>query len=926
MYKYTLSILSALGILFLITCGNNIQNPFTQDKAKVFLHLESSTKATSDTAITDTTGNTIRIGVSYFMPSYFDSVVITVEKTIQSVDTFFVCGKTDIKDDTAWFEYAFKSEGIRTVTATGYVAGGYKPSAIATITAIARPVVLVNHKPALIVTGRKSIITTEACTLSVSANDTDTAQVHTFQVTKGPTGYVFTNHIFTWKPTPADTGTDSVTFTVADNGTPVMSDTQTVTIIISPPVLPLNHKPILVITGRTTITTAEICTLTISVTDPDSGQTHSMTILTAPQGYAFKDSVFTWMPPAGFLGSDTTRKDSVTFTTTDNGTPPLRDTAKAVIIVKKNIPKKFTLTLAIAGSGTTTPSSSALVDSSADTAVTASANPGNSFVNWTTNGSNAIIATPTSAATRITLNGNATVTANFKADSFKITFDPNQGSGTMAQQTILSGATVNLSPNAFMRTGYTFTGWSTIQDGTISYYDGSSYTMGKSNVVLYAKWTIKTYVLTIAKTGNGTTNPAPGTVDVDTGVAATITAKPGIGYSFVNWSVTGPALVKSLTSDSTTVKLSGDASVTANFTINTYTLSIISGGNGTATGGGDGNYGTIKNISATPASGYQFLNWTVTSGNVSIGSITSASTTATLSNSNATVQANFTPIIDTVKFNCNGGTAVANLAIQYGRTIGTAPATTMTGFVVDGWYTEAAFTNKYGFSTPVTANITLYAKWVVRDVNGNIYDTVKIGNQIWMKQNFAATKYNDSSAISLVTDSATWANRTTEGYCYYNNTTNADSIKKFGPLYNWYAVNTGKLAPAGWHVPSQAEWDTLQDYLIAHGFNWDNTTTGNKIAKAMAAQTDWMPSSTASGIVGNNLALNNKCGFTGLPAGLRDYGGGFSYVGIIGNWWSTTNAGYPNGSYYCYLFNTYDYLYRNDWFNNSGFSVRLLRD
>jgi uncharacterized protein (TIGR02145 family) len=118
----------------------------------------------------------------------------------------------------------------------------------------------------------------------------------------------------------------------------------------------------------------------------------------------------------------------------------------------------------------------------------------------------------------------------------------------------------------------------------------------------------------------------------------------------------------------------------------------------------------------------------------------------------------------------------------------------------------------------------------------------------------------------------------------------------------------------------------LQDYLIAHGFNWDNTTSGNKIAKAMAAQTDWIASSAASGIVGNNLALNNRSGFTALPAGLREYGGGFSYVGIIGNWWSTTNAGYPNGSCYCYLFNTYDYLYRNDWFNNSGFSVRLLRD
>ena len=220
-------------ITSVFTCGNNPQNPFTQDKAKVFLHLESSAKIDSDSTITDTVGNTIRIGVSYFMPSYFDSVVITVEKTIQSVDTFFVCRKADIKDDTAWFECAFKDSGTRTVTATGYVEGGYKPSAIATIRAIAQPVVPVNHKPVLIVTGRKTITTAEACTLFVSVNDSDTAQAHSFKMVKGPNGYAFSNQIFTWKPSPADTGIDSIVFTVADNGIPVMSDTQTIILTVN---------------------------------------------------------------------------------------------------------------------------------------------------------------------------------------------------------------------------------------------------------------------------------------------------------------------------------------------------------------------------------------------------------------------------------------------------------------------------------------------------------------------------------------------------------------------------------------------------------------------------------------------------------------------------------------------------------------------
>jgi len=1011
-------------VAIIFTCTSNLTNPFTQDKAQVFLHLESSAKFTSDSTITDTAGNKVSIGISYFMPGYFDSVIITIGKTIQNLDTFFIRKKADIKDDTAWYDYTFKSEGTRTITATGFVAGGNKPTASATITVIARPVLPINHKPTLIITGRKSITTAEACTLFVSANDSDAAQAHSYQVLKGPSGYGFANQIFTWKPTAADTGIDSVTFTVADNGTPIMADTQTIALAVSGIVIPVNHKPTLIIAGKKaislteictlsvsanhadsnqtltykvlkgpqgytfsnqvfiwkptaadtgidsvtftvadngipimsdtqtiaitvsgivfpsnhkptlktsglkTITTAEICTLTISVTDPDSGQSHPITILNAPQGYAFKDSIFTWLPPTGFLGSDTIRKDSVIFTTVDNGIPPLHDTLKAIITVvqvPKIIPKKFTLTLNTIGNGTTTPSTSAQVDSSADTAVTATASQGNSFVNWTSSSINATIANSTNAATRIRLNGNATVTANFKPDSFKITFDPNQGSGTMAQQTMLPGATANLSLNAYTRTGYTFTGWTIVPDGPIAYYDGSSYTMGKSAVVLYAKWTIKTYVLTIIKTGNGTTNPAPGTVDVDTGAATTITAKPAIGYSFANWSVSGPALVKSLSSDSTTVKLNGDASVTANFTIIPYTLTVTSNGNGNATGGGDGNYGTVKNISATPASGYQFVNWTITSGTVTIGNTTNSSTTATLTNANATVQANFTAIMDTIKFVCNGGSTIANLPIQYGKTIGTAPTTTMTGFIVDGWYTDANFTNKYNFSSSITFSFTLYAKWIIKDINGNIYDTVKIGNQIWMKQNFKATKYNDNTPITLITDSAAWANCTSEGYCYYNNTTNGDTINKFGALYNWYAINTGKLAPAGWHVPSKDEWDTLQNYLIANGYNWDLTTTGNKIGKSMAAKTDWSTANSAVGIVGNNLSGNNKSGFTGLPAGQREGAGIFSLAGIIVNWWSTTNAGYA-GAYYCYLYNLYENLYRNDMYNNWGFSVRLLRN
>ena len=100
-----------------------------------------------------------------------------------------------------------------------------------------------------------------------------------------------------------------------------------------------------------------------------------------------------------------------------------------------------------------------------------------------------------------------------------------------------------------------------------------------------------------------------------------------------------------------------------------------------------------------------------------------------------------------------------------------------------------------------------------------MYQTVRIGDQVWMAENLRTTTYNDGSPITLDTSGKFWTFADTEKYCYYANTINADSIKKFGALYNWFVINTNKLAPVGWHVPTMEEWDALQDYLIANGYN-----------------------------------------------------------------------------------------------------------
>jgi uncharacterized protein (TIGR02145 family) len=213
----------------------------------------------------------------------------------------------------------------------------------------------------------------------------------------------------------------------------------------------------------------------------------------------------------------------------------------------------------------------------------------------------------------------------------------------------------------------------------------------------------------------------------------------------------------------------------------------------------------------------------------------------------------------------------------------------------------------------------------VVDIDGNVYHTVKIGTQEWTMENLRVTRYNDGTAIPKDTSHATW-HATTPKYCFFKNTTNADSIKKFGALYNWYVVdlsNPQKIAPAGWHVPSDSEWTVMEKYLITNGYTWDGTTTNNTIAKALAGQTDWIESGR-SGAVGNNMTANNSSGFSALGAGYR-IEDGFDGAGYFGYWWSTT-VDSAAGAYSRNLRNNGDDLNKFGGYESSGFSVRLVRD
>jgi uncharacterized protein (TIGR02145 family) len=87
------------------------------------------------------------------------------------------------------------------------------------------------------------------------------------------------------------------------------------------------------------------------------------------------------------------------------------------------------------------------------------------------------------------------------------------------------------------------------------------------------------------------------------------------------------------------------------------------------------------------------------------------------------------------------------------------------------------------------------------DIDGNVYNTVVIGDQEWTIENFRCTKFNDNTAIPNVTSNSAWAELTTPGYCFYLNRTDPALQKEFGALYNWYAISHSKIAPVGWRAP-----------------------------------------------------------------------------------------------------------------------------
>jgi uncharacterized protein (TIGR02145 family) len=216
---------------------------------------------------------------------------------------------------------------------------------------------------------------------------------------------------------------------------------------------------------------------------------------------------------------------------------------------------------------------------------------------------------------------------------------------------------------------------------------------------------------------------------------------------------------------------------------------------------------------------------------------------------------------------------------------------------------------KYAFLMLLVLCSSVALAGTVTDIDGNVYQTVTIGNQVWMAENLKVTHYRNGDVIPIETDGGTWAGLTTGAYCEYNNDIN--NVATYGRLYNWHAVNDSRgVTPAGWHVPSDAEWQTLVDYLGG------STVAGGKMKET--GTTHWCDPNTAT----------NESGFSALPGGYRFTDGPYYVIGCYAGFWSSTESAGGRARGRSLNHSGYDDIevYRFDGSKPAGFSIRCVKD
>jgi uncharacterized protein (TIGR02145 family) len=339
------------------------------------------------------------------------------------------------------------------------------------------------------------------------------------------------------------------------------------------------------------------------------------------------------------------------------------------------------------------------------------------------------------------------------------------------------------------------------------------------------------------------------------------------------------------------------------------------------------NNGTVLQI---PLSSIDSITYTVNNpGNLAtlstlpVGNITA---TSAVSGGNITAGGG-TPVTQRgVCWSTSPNPTTANNTTSNGSGVGNY-ASTLTGLTAGATYYVRAYAinsagTAYGNQLQFTAGGGgggLYTPGPgVTDQNGNSYTTIVIGTQEWMAENLRTTTYANGDPIPNVTDNTAWTQLTTGAWAHYNNDSQYEN--PYGKLYNWYAVaDPRNVCPTNWHVPTDAEWNTLVGYLDPsydpEAIGTQSLTAGGKM-KSTGTQYWQTP----------NEGATNESGFSGLPGGYRNNNNGnFNFLGNNGFWWSASESG-AEFAWGRNLGNNVADIYRTNYDKRFGFSVRCLRD
>ena len=481
-----------------------------------------------------------------------------------------------------------------------------------------------------------------------------------------------------------------------------------------------------------------------------------------------------------------------------------------------------------------------------------------------------------------TLNGSTNANGFSTTVTFEYGITTSYGSTTTATQSPVTGfIDTNVSKAITTLLANTTYHFRLRTSNAIGITYSSDMTFLTSGAVPTATTTASSGTTTTGTTLNGTVNA--------NGFSSTVTFEYGLTISYGSNATATPSTVTGSTSTNVSASISGLAGgTTYHYRVNaTNSLGTTNGSDMTFT-----TLGALPTATTTAITGINTTGATVT----------------------GTVNANL--LSTTVSFEYG-------LTISYGSNA-TATPSTVTGSTstnvsasISGlaggttYHYRVNATNSLGTTNGSELTFTT-APANVNDIDGNTYNVIAIGTQVWMAENLKTTKYNDNSTIPLVTDASAWAALTTPAYCWYNND-EATYKATYGALYNWYTVdaasNGGKnVCPTGWHVSTDAEWTTLTTYLGG------GAVAGGKLKET--GTTHWLTPNTGA---------TNENGFTALPGGYHNSNGYYGSFGDYGYWWSSTE--------YSTTTAWYRDMYKGEasiiWGNSLeqwGLSVRCVRD